>query len=101
MESSLAKIEPKVGMPVTYSIGSDSYSYTIVEILSPKRLAVCADDVMQVGNFYGDQEHVITEKGGGRMRFISLRKNGVWREMGEHCGYWELGKANNYMDPGF
>lgn len=37
------KITPEVGMGVTQGVGSDSYPYTIVEVLSPRRVVVQAD----------------------------------------------------------
>lgn len=48
----------QVGDGATYHIGSDRYPYTVVEILTPRRLQV-------------------------RAEVITLRKNGRWHRLGE------------------
>jgi hypothetical protein len=77
------KIEPYIGMPVTYQIGSDRYAYYIVKMsASGKTVWLNAD--------HGNKETKFT-----------LRKNGFYREANHKCGLLRLGIAITELDREF
>lgn len=97
------QVIPVEGMGATYSIGSDRYAYTVVKVLSPKRIWVQADITHQVGSFYGTQSYVCEPNPSAPVREFSLRKDGTWREKGQYDPYGtlELGIRHTELDPGF
>lgn len=98
------KIE--VGMGVTEYVGSDRYPYTVVEILSPKRIVVQRDNFRRTDNrgFSEQQDYVYEPDPNGSRYTITLRKNGLWYKVGEQMyrggGFW-VGERRAYQDPSF
>lgn len=83
----MIQLEPKKGMDCTYEIGTDSYAYTVRQIIN-KRTIVVTDD-----RFVNPKEKVFT-----------FRKNGSWRKKGysmKYPGIIKLGFKHTYLDPNF
>jgi len=76
--------KPEIGMGATYSIGSDRYAYTVVEILRKGRTLLIQRDVPN-----------------GQVVTATLRGDGQYRPRGSKCGHVALGVRRTYMDPGF
>jgi len=79
---------PEVGMGVSQFMFSDVNPYTIIKVISPKKIVVQADDYKRVNyteeNFFsGPQEYEYTPNPNGVTRVITLRKNGHWHQEGE------------------
>ena len=99
------KSDLKVGDGATYCVGSDCYPYTIIEIISEKKLVVQADNSKMVGgSYYGEQEYEYTPNPDGGKFTITLRKNGRWIPVGGNsrsdCGF-SVGHRRKYRDPHF
>jgi len=79
---------PEVGMGVSQFMFSDVNPYTIVEVMSPRRIVVQADDYTRINtteeNFFSEkQEYEYTPNPKGVMRILTLRKNGHWHQEGQ------------------
>lgn len=101
----VVETELKVGMGVTHSVGSDSYPFTIVEVISPKKIVVQQDNVVHVsGSFMkGDAKYRYEPNDLAEKKILSLRKNGRWYPVGQkdwHCAFF-LGSRSYYQDPSF
>jgi hypothetical protein len=99
-------VKPKIGMGATMGIGSDCYPYTIVEILSDKRIAVTADISTPTGkhDYFRNQDYDYTSNPDGVKEIYTLRKNGRWVREGEtmHSGRClHIGSRRRYDDPHF
>lgn len=96
---------PEVGMGATYGVGSDCYPYTIVEILSPRRIVVQADSYTALpGNdpFSENQSYEYFRNPQGHLVTLSLRKNGRWVPVGQsNYGGFAIGHRRFYQDPCF
>lgn len=96
---------PQVGDGVTYTVGSDRYPYTVVEILSPKKIAIQADFYRRTDNngYGGTQEYAYTPNPDAAREYISLRTDDSWRKVGESLksGRFIIGKRQAYQDPSF
>lgn len=89
--------DPVVGMGAFKTSGSDRYSYTVTAVLSPTRIELAADRAR--GNGDGKLLH---EPGVGEKIIASLRKDGEWREVGQHprlLSRFVLGERDSYYDP--
>ena len=100
---------PKVGMPVTYEIGTDKYGYIIAEVISPRKIKILRMTTAEIryweakaekGEFVGpwfDKERLET-------RTFSFRKNGLWNEVGDKMTHFQdliLGVAVDFKHPDF
>lgn len=93
---------PKLGMGVTYSIGSDSYPYAITRVVSPT--------VIEIAEAEGEGENPSAIKGAdtltlkyfhGRRR-VYKRNPATGRMVHlKEYGYYYIGKAESYLDPSF
>jgi hypothetical protein len=82
--------EPVIGMAATYSIGSDSYACTVVNVLSKHRIEVCRDRELRPG-IYAPAE-------GGKTMIASRRNDGRWREIGtSRAGSFTLGERETHL----
>lgn len=90
-------------MGATYSIGSDRYPYTVIEVRSPKTIVVQGDKAKPTKNHdpYGEQSHLFVPNANGEKRVFTKRKNGGWYEKGSPMGYGRLrlGERHKHMDP--
>lgn len=106
-----------IGQGVTYSIGSDSYAYSIIDF---------ADGVVTIqrdkeratanSNYYGSQKYVYYADPKGRIEHIRLypkkngdlkwtrvyknEKTGRWNK-GSKWGFYKIGYRRFYQDPSF
>ncbi len=94
------------GTGATMSVGSDRYPFTVVKILSPKRVVLQADDYKRTDSngFSESQQYDFRRDDTGAQTIVSLRKDGSWRRVGEslHGGSrYHLGHRTAYSDPSF
>ncbi len=95
-----------VGMGATYCIGSDCYPYTVVEVISQKKIVVTGDEYKPAVGFeyYGNQIYDYTPQPNGHRKVLTLRKNGRWIPQGSpmkgSCGF-AIGSKRAYRDPSF
>ena len=98
-------INPEIGMGVTKCVGSDRYPYSVVLIVSPKKIVVRSDQYRRVdqNGFSEQQEYEYTPNPTGIEKTLTLRSNGRWCEEGEKSQYsfWSLGVRRAYTDPSF
>jgi len=95
----------KVGQGATYSIGSDRYPYTVIEVSSPTRVVVQADYYRRTDNngFSESQTYEYTHNPSAFQTIVTRRKDGVWRKKGDTKGggRFSLHGRNAYQDPSF
>lgn len=106
MSQTEKKIEVQVGDGATYHIGSDRYPYTVVGILTTKRLKVRQDNARRTDNngFSEIQTWEYSPNENGPEEVITLRKNGLWYRLGspgKGSGFFTIGKRAMYQDPHF
>ena len=95
-----------VGQGATYYIGSDRYPFTVVEILSPKRVVVQADNSKRT-DLNGISEIQVYEfepNPDAQRIVVSCRQNGSWRKKGDSSrgsGYFSFSGRSAYLDPSF
>lgn len=99
-------VQPTVGMGATGGAGSDCYPYTIVNVISPKRIQITADDYKRIDNngLSENQEYEYTSRPDASKITLSLRKSGRWVEVGQSdAGYngYAIGHRRAYLDPHF
>lgn len=102
------KAEPKVGMGATTGFNGDRYPYTIIEVVSPKKIIVQADNykVLEKDSQYkeGPLKCEFTPNPNGRVHLLTLRKNGRWIEAGQgmKTGWgWHIGERYYSQNPHF
>lgn len=99
--------KPSVGTGVTYTIGSDSYPYTVIES-DPKGLkikiqsdtAIPFRDYKNSNNFYVDQTYKYECNPNGNIIELRLNAKGRWKN-GDDCGAYSFGTRRKYLDPSF
>ena len=77
------KLPPAVGMGATYSVGSDRYAVTIIEVSKSGKQIVVQDDIMKRIDTNGMsemQEYEYTPNPQGSTRKFYLNKSGRWQE---------------------
>lgn len=87
--SEIIEVELFKGMPLTYSIGSDSYSYKILDFETTLK---------------GGLKRVIigTLKYGADKRVLAYNKNKTeFKEVGNKYGFYHFGEGVDYRDPEF
>lgn len=106
MKTITKSITPVVGMGATFVVGSDSYPYTIIEVLSPKRIVIQKDDAELVEGSCNSEYQVYKYASNpeGLRGIVTLRKNGMWVPLGEKknrgSGFY-IGTRRKYLDPSF
>jgi len=98
--------EVQVGDGATYHIGSDRYPFTVVGILTAKRLQVCMDHAVRTdkNGFSEIQTWEYSPDENATSEVITLRKNGLWYrlgQLGKGSGFFTIGKRVMYQDPSF
>lgn len=98
--------EPIVGDGVTKGIGSDRYSYTIIEVVNPRTIIVQKDISKRIdGNGWSESQaynHVPNPE--GEKLTLTFRKDGQWKRLGypmDDSYYFVIGERQAYRDPSF
>jgi hypothetical protein len=95
----------KVGQGATYGIGSDRYPYTVIEVSSPTRVVVQADNYRRTDNngFSESQTYEYTPNPDACQTIVTRRKDGRWRKKGDTKGggVFSFHGRNAYQDPSF
>jgi len=120
--STATRIQPEVGMGATYSIGSDSYPYTVVSVVLGKdgqpsiiKVRGCDYRATADSNYYGRQEYTYTEREDApaetwkwdakntRWRRAMKNHNGrlVWSGPARGAGHLYIGERRAKSDPSF
>lgn len=98
-------MKPKIGMGVTYSVGSDRYPATIVHISpSGKTIQIQDDNFKRVDNngISEDQSYVCSLYPNGKIQKATLRQNGRFLLSGWRTGgFVGFGHRSPYLDPHF
>lgn len=99
------EITPEVGMGVTKYVGSDRYPYTVVEVITPKKIVVQADNYVRTdkNGQSESQEYTYTPNTDAERITITKRKNGRWvrqKESSNSIGYG-IGHRRAYQDPSY
>ncbi len=94
--------EVYVGQGATYSIGSDSYPYTVVEMSASGRTVVLQKD-STVRNPDDPDAGLVIERNpeGKKMKATWRPRLGYYRESGSKCGHITLGTRVFSLDPSF
>ena len=96
---------PAVGMGVTHCSWSDRDPFTIVEVLSPRKLVVQSDNYERTDNngMSESQAYTFTPNPEGHKVTITLSKNGQWIREGESikATKYILGRRDRYHDYSF
>lgn len=95
----------KVGIGATEIVGSDRYPYTVVEVLSDKKIVVQADDYKRTdkNGMSESQTYEYTPNPNSLRVVVTLRKNGRWvreGESGKGRGF-AIGHRDAHQDPHF
>jgi hypothetical protein len=77
--------EPTVGMGATEIMHSDRNPFTVVEVISPRKIVVQADKYTRTDDWgMSDcQRYEYERDPEGRVRTLTLRKNGRWVQVGD------------------
>lgn len=96
---------PQVGMGATESVGSDRYPYTVILVVSPKKIVVRRDDFCRTdrNGMSESQTYEFTQTVEGPETTLTLRRNGRWVSEGTAMkdGHWFIGERQAYQDPCF
>jgi hypothetical protein len=94
-------LKPEVGMGVTELMYSDRHPYTVVEILSDKRIVVQVDDSKRIdrNGFSEEQKYEYTRRPDSERIELFLNKWGRWKRRGDSQGStFLIGKREEYYD---
>lgn len=86
-------IVPTVGMGATECHPSDRYPYTVIEVITPRKIVVQADTYRWAGD---DFEYTLNPN--GTTYVVTLRKDGKWRV--QNCTQrFHVGSKRFYQSP--
>ena len=95
---------PEIGMGVTRLSWSDRDPYTIVKVISPKRIVVKEDDAKRIdtNGMSECQTYEYTRNDNNPEVILTLRKYG-WRQVGDgkKGTGWRIGEREKYHDYSF
>lgn len=99
------KTVPTVGSGATRLGWTDRHPYTVIEVLSPRRVVLQEDTAVRVDNngMSESQEYEFHANPQGQKVTVTLRKNGRWVEQGESIKgtAYSLGYKSKYHDFSF
>ena len=105
MENGTKAAADWVGTGATELMWSDRNPYTVVEVLSPTRIVVKADDykVISGSGHDGSAQYEYTARPDATPVILTLRKNGRWYPIGESIKgtSYAIGTRRRYYDPCF
>ena len=94
-------LKPEVGMGVTELMYSDRHPYTVVEIISEKRIKVAPDDTKRIdenGCSESQEYEYIQNRNAPRIELF-LNKWGRWKRKGDSEGStFLIGKREEFYD---
>jgi hypothetical protein len=95
--------KPVVGMGATRIDWTDRHPFTVVEVLSQRRVVVQEDnyDRVDINGMSESQDYTFTPNPEAPKVVISLRKDGKWYEVGKHGSKYILGSRDKYHDYSF
>lgn len=95
-------VTPEVGMGVTLCMWSDRHPYTVVKVLSNRRIVVQEDNYKRIDDngMSECQKYEYTPNPEASEVIVTLRKNGQWKEMGGRSVF-SLGFREKYHDFSF
>jgi hypothetical protein len=102
-KSTISNPKPEIGMGVTWSVGSDRYPGTIVEIYHNDKRIVIQEDIAIRTDDNGmseSQTYKFETNPSGTIYHASLRKDGRWKLMGTKQSV-SLGIRGKYYDFSF
>jgi len=94
-------LTPKVGMGVTELMYSDRHPFTVVAIISPKRILVREDKATRIDHngCCENQEYQYEEQPTAPEVTLFLNKFGRWKRLGDAQGStYLIGKREEYYD---
>jgi len=99
-------VKPAVGMGGTHQVGSDSYSYTIVEVSASGKTIKAQRDTATRTDSNGmseSQTYEFSPNPNGPIETFTLRNNGHFYAKGQTAHYHPFlpGKRRSYWDPSF
>ena len=98
-------IKPEIGMGVTECVGSDCYPYTVVEIITPKKIMIAADKyIIASGSAHdGSAEWRYERDTKSTPTEVKLSKDGRWYTKGGKLSgrRFYVGDRRYYYDPHF
>jgi len=91
--------KPTVGMGATKIMFSDRHPYTVIEVMSEKRIKVQEDSATRTdkNGFSESQEYTYEPNPNGTVYTLSLRKDGRWRVVGD-TQVFSVGTRREYYD---
>lgn len=92
---------PEIGMGVTEIMYSDRHPYTVVAILTPKRIIVQEDNAKRTDKLGASdyQEYEYTRNPNAPQVILFLNKYGKWKRLGDAQGStFLLGEREEYYD---
>lgn len=98
--------EINVGDGATMHSGSDRYPFTVIRVVSPRRLVLQEDRATRTdsrGAFTEHQDYTYERDAEGRTYTVSLRGNGGWYEVGQPASgrSFTIGSRDRHNDPHF
>lgn len=95
----------KVGDGVTHGVGSDRYPFTVVEVISPRKIVLQEDHFKRTdtNGLSESQTYEFTPNPNAPKVTVTLRSNGKWVQIGQpkkYPGYY-VGERSAYQDPSF
>ncbi len=89
-------------MGATEVMYSDRHAYTVVEVVSARKIVVQADTATRTDNngMSESQSYTYTPNPEGEKRTLSLRKDGRWVEVAGRQGF-AIGTRREYHDYSF
>jgi hypothetical protein len=97
---------PNVGDGATLQVGSDRYPYTVIAVLTPKKIVLQEDNAIRTddrGYYTESQQYRFERNERGETIVATLRSNGKWVSKGGRLtdpGFY-LGERSAYRDPSF
>ena len=96
-------VDPVVGGGCTEYCWSDRHAYTVVEVVTPKKVVVQQDKAKRTDKNYMSecQDYVFTPDPEAPKKVLTLRLDGKWREQGCSKGngnVFRFGHRNKYYD---
>jgi len=97
-------ITPEVGMGATLCGWSDRHACTIVWVSkSGKKIGVQGDKAIRVDNLgmSDSQNYEYERQPDSHISYFTLRKNGMWKQVGSSYGCLKIGVRDEYYDYSF